>query len=222
LARRQLALDFTNAADGAEATDATQGDEITRQPSRGKQGRQVVLYVHLAQEALTGAAGVARVENTRSPIGVEQVRAWCRASHTQVVVKPVIDLADHVRVDQYEIPARVTEQVVLRDGSCVFPWCTRPARSCVAGEHGCDGDHVVPHGRGGPTCACNVAPLCRRHHRLKTHSGWRYLVLEPGSYLWTSPHGFQFLRDHTGSQDVTGEKQFGRATSAADPDPPEH
>ena len=29
-------------------------------------------------------------------------------------------------------------------------------------------------------------PLCRRHHRLKTHhSGWGYTVLEPGSYLWS-------------------------------------
>ncbi len=213
LARRQLALDFTGAAEG---------DVITTQSSRNKPARQVVLYVHLAEEALTGAGGVARVENTRSPIGVDQVRAWCGASHTQVVVKPVIDLAEHVRVDQYEIPARVMELSVVRDGSCVFPWCTRPARSCRVGEHGCDGDHVVPHSRGGPTCGCNVAPLCRRHHRLKTHTAWRYLVLEPGSYLWTSPHGFQFLRDHTGSQDVTGEKRVGRGNSGPDPDPPDH
>jgi hypothetical protein len=212
LARRQLTLDFTGAAEG---------DVITTQPSRAKHARQVVLYVHLAEDALKTRGGVARVENTRSPIGVEQVRAWCGASHTQVVVKPVIDLAEHVRVDHYEIPARVMEQVALRDGSCVFPWCTRPARSCRVEEHGCDGDHVVPHGRGGPTCGCNLAPLCRRHHRLKTHGAWRYLVLEPGSYLWTSPHGYQFLRDHTGSRDVTGEKRFKRGNSAPDPDPPE-
>ena len=47
-------------------------------------------------------------------------------------------------------------------------------------------------------------PLCRRHHRLKTHhGGWGYTVLEPGCYLWSSPHGYQFLRDHRGTTDVT-------------------
>jgi hypothetical protein len=28
-------------------------------------------------------------------------------------------------------------------------------------------------------------------------------VLERGSYLWTSPHGYQFLRDRDGTLDVT-------------------
>ncbi len=50
-------------------------------------------------------------------------------------------------------------------------------------------------------------PLCRRHHRLKTHhSGWGYTVLEPGCYLWSSPHGYQFLRDHRGTTDVTRDR----------------
>ena len=56
---------------------------------------------------------------------------------------------------------------------------------------------------GGPTCSCNVAPLCRHHHRLKTHTPWRYQLLEPGVYLWTVPHGYVFLRDPSGTTDVT-------------------
>jgi sarcosine oxidase len=63
--------------------------------------------------------------------------------------------------------------------------------------------------------AGNLAPLCRHHpsrlaalapqceHRLKTHAGWRYTVLEPGTYLWSDPHGQQFLRDADGTRDVT-------------------
>jgi hypothetical protein len=51
------------------------------------------------------------------------------------------------------------------------------------------------------TCTCQLAPLCRRHHRLKTHGGWTYTILEPSSYLWSSPHGYQYLRDHTGTRD---------------------
>ena len=55
----------------------------------------------------------------------------------------------------------------------------------------------------GSTQTENLAPLCRRHHRLKTHAPWTLTVLEPGSYLWRSPHGYTYLRDHTGTQDVT-------------------
>ena len=83
---------------------------------------------------------------------------------------------------RYEIPDRIREQVILRDRTCVFPWCTRPAR-------GCDIDHVIAYdhdaeaeGRPqpGPTQTDNLAALCRFHHRLKTHTAWRYRMTEPG------------------------------------------
>ena len=45
------------------------------------------------------------------------------------------------------------------------PGCRRPASQC-------DLDHVVAYPAGG-TCADNLAPLCRYHHRLKTHANWR-------------------------------------------------
>ena len=101
----------------------------------------------------------------------------------------------------YAIPDRIREQIILRDGTCVFPWCTRPARAC-------DVDHVVPYdhdaeseGRAqpGPTQTSNLAALCRQHHRLKTHSAWRYRVTGPGEFEWTSPHGHTFRRDPSGT-----------------------
>ena len=99
--------------------------------------------------------------------------------------------AGHHRVEAYEIPDRVAEQVRLRDGHCVFPHCRRRAGRC-------DQDHVVPYPLG-PTCPCNLAPLCRRHHRVKTHGGWAYATPEPGVYMWRSPHGYQFLVDPLGT-----------------------
>ncbi|HEU5454712.1 MAG TPA: HNH endonuclease signature motif containing protein, partial [Nocardioides sp.] len=165
------------------------------------------LFLHLHQSALEGAGGVGRVENTRSPVTVEQIRTWCGHPEAQVTVKPVIDLADHVHVGAYEVPDRIAEQVALRDVTCVFPWCSRPARRLSPDQHACDSDHVVPHGREGPTCTCNLAPLCRRHHRLKTHGGWTYTTLEPGTYLWSSPHRYQYLRNHEGTLDVTAERR---------------
>ncbi len=138
--------------------------------------------------------------NTRSFVDAEQVRAWCGVPGTTVTVKPVIDLTEKIHVDQYQVPDRLAAQAAERDLTCVFPWCTRPAEAC-------DNDHVIPYSEGGPTASDNIAPLCRRHHRLKTHhGGWGYTVLEPGSYLWSSPHGYQFLRDHRGTTDVTRDR----------------
>ena len=89
-------------------------------------------------------------------------KSWCTHPDTQVIIRPIRDLNHHIRVDAYEVPDRLADQVDERDGSCIHPWCTRPAR-------GCDKDHCQPYDRGGTTSSDNVAPLCRRHHRAKTH-----------------------------------------------------
>ena len=174
--------------------------------------RQVVLHVHLSEAALgdtntsrTSGPHLARVENTRSFVSADQVRTWCGAPGVTITVKPVIDLNEHLSGTAYETPDRLVEQSALVDQTCVFPWCSRPAR-CT------DCDHVVPHADGGSTCSCNIARLCRRHHRLKTLTAWRYVVLERGSYLWTSPHGYQFLRDRDGTLDVTPSNDRRRST----------
>jgi hypothetical protein len=81
----------------------------------------------------------------------------------------------------------------------VHPWCQRPARCC-------DLDHIVPYDPDGPpgqTSTLNLALLCRRHHRLKTHGGWTYSMICPGVFLWRSPHGHWWLRDRTGTTDLT-------------------
>jgi hypothetical protein len=182
LARSQLSLDLN-----------------TREPTpRRLKPRQLVLHVHLSAAAVRGDDPVARLERGNDLVTVEQVRNWCAHPDTQVTVKPVIDLAACTWTDleAETVPDKVADHVAVRDRTCVFPWCTRPAR-------GCDNDHVVARCRGGPTCTCNIAALCRRHHRLKTHSSWTYTVLGPGSYLWTSPHGYAFLRDQHGTTDVS-------------------
>lgn len=61
--------------------------------------------------------------------------------------------------------------VEFRDRVCQAPGCVRPARSC-------DLDHRVPYPEG-PTAAENLQPLCRRHHRLKSH----------GFLRWSLPSG---------------------------------
>ncbi|NPC97151.1 HNH endonuclease signature motif containing protein [Nocardioides sp. zg-DK7169] len=172
LARRQLAFDLM--------TEACDGTASVVKP------RQVVIHVHLSEAALGGKPGIARVEETRSIVSTEQVRDWC-GPDTQVTLKPVIDLDAHHHTDAYAVPDRLTEQTRLTQSSCAFPWCERPALRC-------DTDHVIAHGSGGPTCSCNLAPLCRRHHRAKTHTGWTYEKTAPATFLWRSPHGLHLVK----------------------------
>jgi len=190
LARNQLALDL----------DAGREEEVSAITSRRRpKPRQVVLHAHLSDTAINGNSGsreLARVATQRRVLTADQVRAWCANPDAEVMVKPVIDLYEHIHVEGYEVPDRLREQVLLRDHTCVFPWCTRSARIM-------DADHVIPYAEDGTTSSDNIAPLCRRHHRLKKHSAWSYTMLEPGSFLWSSPHGYQFLRDHHGTLDVS-------------------
>jgi hypothetical protein len=212
LARGDLALDLQT-AEAAKALEGPEGSESPEEPVRTETGRatrrtperrrDIVLYVHLSEDALRSGDrdAVARVENAGGQlVTAGQVADWCgRDETTRVVVKPVIDLNQHHATDAYVVPARIAEQVELRDGTCVFPWCHRPAR-------GCDKDHVIPYHPDGPpgqTSTENLAPLCRLHHRVKTHGGWTYTVLEPGSYLWCSPHGYTWVRDAGGTTDLT-------------------
>ena len=87
--------------------------------------------MHLSETAITGTNDsgcgleLARVENHRQVVTADQVKTWCANPDTQVTVKPVIDLAEHIATAAYEIPDRLIEQTDLRDHTCVFPWCTR-------------------------------------------------------------------------------------------------
>lgn len=188
LARQDLALDLLIA-------DPDTGEVIATDP-----GRRVELNVHITDTALTQddtENNVGRCEETRSPVTIGQIKEWLLARHTTVIVRPVIDLADCIPVDSYEIPDRHRRRVRLRDHTCRFPNCTKPAVKC-------DLDHARPHGKGGPTCPCNLVPACRRHHRAKTFSTWRYLVITPGHYLWTSPHGHLFHVGPAGTRPLDG------------------
>ena len=163
-----------------------------------------MLHAHFAastegHSTVFGPTG--RLEEGQRLVLLDQLRSWCADSRTRITIKPVIDLTHELSAPGYAIPDRIREHVTLRDRTCVFPWCTRPAR-------GCDVDHIKPYDHDadaedrpqpGPTNTSNLAALCRFHHRLKTRTLWRYDMIEPGVFLWTSPHGHRFRRDHSGS-----------------------
>ena len=72
-----------------------------------------------------------------------------------------------------------------RDRTCRFPGCSQPTRVG-------DIDHAIPWDAGGQTNRENLGYLCRRHHRMKTHGGWKLESSDDGSCTWISPHGKQY------------------------------
>jgi hypothetical protein len=80
----------------------------------------------------------------------------------------------------YRPARRLRRLVEARAPLCEFPGCGWPAVVCDA-EH----DEAWP---AGPTCACQLGPCCRRHHRVK-QEGWSKTRGLGSAVSWTSPSG---------------------------------
>jgi hypothetical protein len=116
----------------------------------------------------------------------------------RVTVTPVMDLNDRVALDCYEHPTRLARRVKLGVPGDYFPYAT--AVPGLAGQADLDHPHpYVPHGPPGQTGDHNSGPLGRRHHRWKTHAGYRSRQCGRHRFVWRTPHGRHFLVDHTGT-----------------------
>jgi len=94
---------------------------------------------------------------------------------------------DHAQSQAGYRPSRKLRHLVTaRNATCTAPGCGQPAARC-------DLDHTTPWHHGGLTCPCNIAPLCRHHHRCKQAKGWWLEQSEPGVLRWRTPAG----RTHT-------------------------
>jgi Domain of unknown function (DUF222)/HNH endonuclease len=82
----------------------------------------------------------------------------------------------------YEPPQGLIDFLIARDRTCRFPGCRRSAALS-------DLDHAQSWEDGGTTSLDNLGALCRRHHQLKTHGGWKIESRADGSCAWTSPLG---------------------------------
>jgi Domain of unknown function (DUF222) len=155
------------------------------------------IYVHLTDRTLATGAGVLRAE-TIGPLLADQLAEL--VGHGPYVVKPVIDLNEAISVDAYETPDRIRERVKLTHPVELFPYGTRETHP------GMDLDHIQPYdplGPPGQTNTTNLAPLGRLSHRVKTHAhGWSVHRIDPKTLEWTTPHGFTFHVDPTGTRRV--------------------
>ncbi|MER7243429.1 hypothetical protein [Kribbella sp. NPDC000426] len=179
------------------STRVSRGSSTTRTPvpprDRCVPGHTEV-FVHLTDLTLATGNGVLRAEGI-GPMLADQLTEL--VGHGPYAVKPVIDLNDAVSVDAYEIPARIRERVRLSYPVELFPYGTRETHRTI------DLDHIQPYdpyGPAGQTSTGNLAPLSRFGHRVKTHArGWNVRRVDVKTLEWTTPHGFTFRVDPTGT-----------------------
>ncbi|MFI5696342.1 hypothetical protein ACIA58_31085 [Kribbella sp. NPDC051586] len=172
-------------------------------PSTGAQVRpsRTELYIHLTDHTLATGTGVLRAE-TLGPVLADQLTELI--GHGPYTVKPIIDLNDAVSVDAYEIPDRIRERVKLAHPVELFPFGTRETCRSM------DLDHLEPYdplGPPGQTATTNLAPLGRYAHRVKTHAhGWDVRRTDRKTLEWTTPHGFRFQVDPTGTHRIRSDE----------------
>lgn len=146
-----------------------------------------------------------------------------------VAVRSIVHADEYSATETYSPTERIRDHVKATHAACVFPFCSAPAWKC-------DIDHAQPwrpEGRGGATCVCNLAPLCRRHHRLKTHSDnskksktgihstWDYVHLGGAEYFWRGPRGISFLRTNLGTFEANETGSGGAVPHPQSPITPE-
>ncbi|KQS65865.1 HNH endonuclease signature motif containing protein [Modestobacter sp. Leaf380] len=184
-------------AAGAEALDAVAAGRGPRTPGTASIGGLSVGPVAVAEllarsGALAGHRTGGRVDGGQVWFEVVdsagRLRAVASPSEARSAHRRGAGLGPPPEVQGYVPIAAQVRFVKARDQHCRFPGCHRPA------DH-VDLDHVVPRdhrdpGAGGPTCVTNLACLCRRHHRLKTHApGWAFAVDADGTLHVTPPGG---------------------------------
>ena len=161
--------------------------------------------LQLTEGNLLGLDPVATDADQRAHLD-QVIRAWSGRPDVRLVVKPIrIQGPETVCDESVEHDERALsthdptptdrERVELRDRTCVHPHCNRPARLC-------DCDHITPFDEGGVTCPCNLAPLCRHHHRLKTVAGWRYSCSRRASTCGPTPSACATCAPPTGPRAV--------------------
>lgn len=155
------------------------------------------LVVHFDADAALDSKSMVGVDEKLGAVSKEMVRDWIGCG--RVNIRPVIDLASakpghEPVVDRHDPSDEIREQVIMRNRVCVFPGCGRDSRSC-------DLDHVIPYVEPGhkdwepsQTRPSNLAPLCRFHHRVKTHSGWSYVIDDYGDSEWINTEGIHYTK----------------------------
>ena len=151
------------------------------------QGRALTVNVTIDLPTLLGLAENPGELAGYGPIPASVAREIAAdARWKRFITEPLTgNLLDYGR-EHYEPPQALRDFLIARDRKCRFPGCGRSAIHS-------DLDHAESWESGGSTSPENLGALCRRHHKLKTHHGWKVESYSDGSCLWKSPAGKEFF-----------------------------
>jgi len=157
IARHELTLHLTTPVPTHSGTGST-----------GEHG-SATLYVHLDgghddtgdddAAASHGGQPLARIEKLAGArdfhLPLDRLGDWLTRLRIPVTIRPVLDLNQTITNTGYQPSPRLREQTILRNPTCVFPHCTRSARTA-------DLDHIQPWEQGGATSSQNLAGSLRQ------------------------------------------------------------
>jgi hypothetical protein len=113
----------------------------------------------------------------------------CSGFIRRIILDPTTGKVLDVGRAQRRFTRRQWRALVIRDGGCVFPGCDRKPKWCDAHHLDFWDEHD------GPTDLDNGCLLCRRHHTLIHHGGWRLeRDKRTGIFKATSPTGREYFR----------------------------
>ena len=139
----------------------------------------ITFHVHCAAEHLAnGVDGPVRIEEL-GPTTLAWARDWF-GPDAIINLKPVVNPAGVTPVDQYEIPERIREAVLLRNPLSRFPYSTTTSRRV-------DIDHTLRYRDAGPpgqTRPEDLGPLVRPEHRYKTFGPIDVRQPAPDYFTW--------------------------------------
>lgn len=155
-------------------------------------GKHIVPNVHLTVPALSmlGRSEEPAMLEGYGPIDPETAREYAGNddSWVRILTHPETGAVLSIGRTKYKVPKAMRRYVHFQDQTCIFGPCGTPA------EH-CEIDHIHEWQDGGATEVQNLASLCRRHHKLKTYTGWSYEQLPGRIIRWTDPLGVQYLTE---------------------------
>ncbi|MCJ1686716.1 HNH endonuclease signature motif containing protein [Rathayibacter sp. VKM Ac-2927] len=115
-----------------------------------------------------------------APIARELIRT--AASFTRVLTDSDTGAVVSVGRTHRVPPPQMRLHLQLRDQTCRFAGCTRPAATSEA-------DHTLEWRNGGETSLENLVSLCTSHHHIRHGDQWSYVRHDDGTIVWTTPTG---------------------------------
>ena len=178
--------DAPGEAAGFGLLDAQDARDLVAAASRDPDTRWCLTVLHPDGTAAAHGCAAGQLRWRAGPQAAGVLRAL------KLTLRPVIrGPCGHAQAERRYRPGRMLQHLIrARSTRCTAPGCGQPAARC-------DLDHTNPWHHDGLTCPCNLAPLCRHHHRCKQAEGWWLDQPEPGLLVWRTPSGRSYTTTPT-------------------------